>query len=463
MVQDTYKRVQFYGKTADGGNNSYVTVPNHASLNMVDAFTVSARVYIDPDDKIMQGEEKGIVTKSTGAGAGGGFYFDYVDYAPYNRCFSITIFYNAGAAAVTCYTANTVKEKGWYHVTATFDRTLGANNINIYQNGVRVATANLAVAMDANVRNVLIGAITVASWMFKGYIAEAQVYNRALSESEINYAYLHPNNPKRRGLVLSLVQTSIDKPAAGTWKDVSPQTGNNGTITNATTSKYPAISAGRNALFFPTAARTDYVDCGNGASLNPATTGLISVETWVKAKALYAPLITVFATKWLGGAGWVFGFNAQLYFYVADTTVILATTDQNLSDRWLHIVATYTSGAATGKIYVNGIDKTSASAARALVNPAQNLWIGNSGGLAHAPVGGFISATRVYNRILTAEEVAYNYRHPNNPKRRGLVLNLSQESLYGAAPQWKDLSGNANHGTITGAIAKNIADSLTGD
>jgi len=70
-------------------------------------------------------------------------------------------------------------------------------------------------------------------------------------------------------------------------------------------------------------------------------------------------------------------------------------------------------------------------------------------------------SARLYNRILTAEEVAYNYRHPNNPKRRGLVLNLSQESLYGT--QWQDLSGNANHGTITGAIAKNIADSLTGD
>ena len=70
-------------------------------------------------------------------------------------------------------------------------------------------------------------------------------------------------------------------------------------------------------------------------------------------------------------------------------------------------------------------------------------------------------SARLYNRILTAAEVKYNFAHPNNPKRRGLVLNLSQESLYGT--QWQDLSGNANHGTITGAIAKNIADSLTGD
>jgi hypothetical protein len=65
-----------------------------------------------------------------------------------------------------------------------------------------------------------------------------------------------------------------------------------------------------------------------------------------------------------------------------------------------------------------------------------------------------MAAARIYNRILSAAEVAYNYQHPNNPIKRGRVLDLSQESLFGS--YWYDLSGNANNGTITGAQVKNL-------
>jgi len=459
MVQDTYKRVQFYGKVAEGGNDSRVVVTHHASLdNIVDAITVSARVYIDP-----YSPQCGIVSKTNSPGFADGWVLEYLNVSPtYIRCFLFGVF---TAGVVLCYSASTVNEKGWYHVTCTFDRTLGTENLKIFQNSVRLATANKNTAFTGNVLDVIIGAITTSDYMMRGYISEVQVYNRALTEDEINYAYLHPNNPKRRGLVMSLVQTSIDKPAAGTWRDVSPQTGNNGTITNATTSKYPAISAGRNALFFPTAAGSDRVDCGNGASLNPALTGLISGEFWIKMKPDSSGAYVTIADKYGAGVGWqftVFPTTNYLYLY-SDAGV--AITSINMADlkngTWKHIVFTHTAGAATGEIYVNGVNKTSGRVVRALTNSATNLIVGNQLAATSSPVGGFMHSARLYNRILTAEEVAYNYRHPNNPKRRGLVLNLSQESLYGT--QWQDLSGNANHGTITGAIAKNIADSLTGD
>ena len=459
MVQDTYKRVQFYGKVAEGGNDSRVVVTHHASLdNIVDAITVSARVYIDPYSETPQ---CGIVSKTNSPGFADGWVLEYLNVSPaYIRCFLFGVF---TAGVVLCYSASTVNEKGWYHVTCTFDRTLGTENLKIFQNSVRLATVNKNTAFTGNVLDVIIGAITTSDYMMRGYISEVQVYNRALTEDEINYAYLHPNNPKRRGLVMSLVQTSIDKPAAGTWKDVSPQTGNNGTITNATTSKYPAISAGRNALFFPTAAGSDRVDCGNGASLDPNVTGLISIECWMKMNprlSFIQPLskhngvATGWFIQWEGGA--------KTFSMGGNAVRVITSVPLNLNYEWLHITCTYTLGAATGKIYINGIDKTAASIASAIGNPAINLIVGNySASLIYSPIGGFMHSARLYNRILTAAEVKYNFAHPNNPKRRGLVLNLSQESLYGT--KWYDLSGNANDGTITGAIAKNIADSLTGD
>ena len=457
-MQDTYKRVQFYGKVAEGGNNSSINVVNHASLNFTDAFTVIARIYINPDDKLMEADDRGLISKSDGGGAAGGFWLGYADYNPYFRSFRFNII--SGGASNNAYSTNSVKEAGWYHVVGTFDKTLGSENIKLFQNAVRMTTTNLLNSMDANVRPITIGGISSSNWMLKGYMSEVQLYNRALTESEINYNYLHPNNPKRQGLVMSLVQTSIDKPAAGTWRDVSPQTGNNGTITNATTSKYPSISAGRNALFFPTAAGTDYVDCGNGVSLQ--LTGTISGEFWVKFAPSYPNVVTISA-KLSGGNGWEFdSVLNRLDLYIASGGAgigVQSVTIPGLRDgTWKHIVFTYTPGAATGEIYINSINKTAARAARAMADSGTNLRLSVSG---FAPVGGYYSAARIYNRILTPEEVAYNYRHPNNPKRRGLVLNLSQESLYGT--KWYDLSGNANNGTITGAIAKNIADSLTGD
>ena len=463
MVQDTYKRVQFYGKVAEGGNNSSINVVNHASLNFTDAFTVIARIYINPDDKLMEADDRGLISKSDGGGAAGGFWLGYADYNPYFRSFRFNII--SGGASNNAYSTNSVKEAGWYHVVGTFDKTLGSENIKLFQNAVRMTTTNLLNSMDANVRPITIGGISSSNWMLKGYMSEVQLYNRALTESEINYNYLHPNNPKRQGLVMSLVQTSIDKPAAGTWRDVSPQTGNNGTITNATTSKYPAISAGRNALFFPTAAGSDRVDCGNGASLDPSTTGLISGEFWFKTARNVAGVVVGIADKIGAGNGY------QFYYDRGSKTLILISgpgaaiqsvaINDFIDGSWKHVAFTHTGGAATGEIYVNGINKTATRTVRALANSATNLLIGNTNSLVYAPVGGYIPAARLYNRILTPEDVLYNYHHPNNPKRRGLVLNLSQESLYGT--KWYDLSGNANDGTITGAIAKNIADSLTGD
>jgi hypothetical protein len=453
----TYKRVQFYGKVADGGNDSRVRVAHHASLNMADALTVIVRVYINPADNSMQGPDHGIVCKSNGTGPGGGFILAYDGTAVTGFRFVWSM--RSGAAWYACSpAAYTALDKGWYHVVTTFDRTLGANNIKLFQNGMQLGQLANNTAMDTNVLDVIIGGITTTAWMMRGYISEVQIYNRALTAAEVNYDYLHPNNPVRRGCVLSLVQDQIDRPAAGTWRDTSPQMGNNGTITNATTSTYNRINAGRNTLFFPTAARSDRIDCGNGASLALGT--VISLEFWIKTTKDTAGFML--ADKWSANNGYQVMFGSKTLALYSDTgySIISAVIPDFTDGTWKHVVLTHTDGAATGEVYVNGVNKTNTRAAFALTNSATNLYIGNNAAFSQSLVGGYIAAARIYNRILTAAEVAYNHEHPNNPIRRGLVLNLSQESLYGT--QWVDLSGNANHGTITGAVVKNLASTVDG-
>jgi hypothetical protein len=63
---------------------------------------------------------------------------------------------------------------------------------------------------------------------------------------------------------------------------------------------------------------------------------------------------------------------------------------------------------------------------------------------------GFIDEVRFYNRALTAEEIQYNYQHPDTPITDGLVLWLDFNEGSGTTAY--DKSGNGNDGTIYGAI-----------
>lgn len=113
-------------------------------------------------------------------------------------------------------------------VTAVFYNDL----IRGYLNGVYVAGRTLTITpvIDTSIRLTL-GMRTSHTYGFRGYIAFVRIYNRSLSESEIEWNYLHPSDPVRDGLVLWLHWDSIDS-ASGLWKDKTYH-GNDGTIYGA--------------------------------------------------------------------------------------------------------------------------------------------------------------------------------------------------------------------------------------
>jgi len=105
----------------------------------------------------------------------------------------------------------------------------------IYINGNATATnsfpANNPIFSDAN-HVIAIGAASVRGLEpFYGFIAQALIYSRALSDSEIQYNYQNPDNPITNGLVLWL-QADPKYVKSNTWIDLSGY-GNNGTIYGA--------------------------------------------------------------------------------------------------------------------------------------------------------------------------------------------------------------------------------------
>jgi hypothetical protein len=71
----------------------------------------------------------------------------------------------------------------------------------------------------------------------------------------------------------------------------------------------------------------------------------------------------------------------------------------------------------------------------------------------------------IYSRALSDSEILWNYRHPDNPVRSGLVLWFQADPAHirdidgDGVLEWVDLSGFGNHGKIYGAtLVKLIRD-----
>jgi hypothetical protein len=174
------------------------------------------------------------------------------------------------------------------------------------------------------------------------------------------------------------------------------------------------------ALVFPSADQA-YVQAD--LPLDTAPGGMNSVSFWfyrsgpvsnvndVLVSLPNVPVYDLWLTYGIGSSG----TNVYLCFNVGqdDCYGIASTT---LLDRWVHVVAVFPNGATTGgALYVDGQQQTSAcltndgfSTCSGLTGTAAsplNFGMGNNGFFYY----GVLYDTRVYNRALTASEVAALY------------------------------------------------------
>jgi len=155
----------------------------------------------------------------------------------------------------------------------------------------------------------------------------------------------------------------------------------------------------------------DYIDCGNGASLNP--TDEVTVIAWLNpnfSSATFYGIVSKF-----GGtpAGWQFYWNSAqyLYFYANDDVAVKTTSNVLVNGVWQHTAATLKSDSVSkSKIYVNAIDKTDSVSSRTLQANDINIVIGAASSTKNNPFNGLIGEVFVYNRALTSLEMQHNYQ-----------------------------------------------------
>ena len=216
---------------------------------------------------------------------------------------------------------------------------------------------------------------------------------------------LQPGHPLSRGLVAAW---PFYEGSGTTLNDISGNQ-NNGVITGGIT--WVGGRAGY-ALSFANST-SQYVDIPTSSVLNLTTAATFSA--WINVANSPTASYTILSKgTGNGGDGYIFNVGGngstdpKLALSLYDgTTWDTVTGALVTAGAWCHAVAVWDGANVT--IYVNGVNKGSV-AGHTMIADANDFLIGIQGTTIHAnPMNGQIDDVRVYNRALSAAEVAQLY------------------------------------------------------
>lgn len=153
-----------------------------------------------------------------------------------------------------------------------------------------------------------------------------------------------------------------------------------------------------------------YVDAGTSATLNPVA---VTVAAWVKAET-FDTYTAVFSRVSTGGAAFyqlLVKSDGKLALYVQAAGVVSydgTGTFTLTTGTWFHVALTYSSTAGLAG-YVNGAPDGTASANGALTTASAVASIGTDTETVGREFDGVIDEVRVYNRVLSATDIAGLY------------------------------------------------------
>jgi hypothetical protein len=415
------------------GVDDYVNVGN---LSLPITFTIDA--WIKP---VVTVDLQWILAKDNPSANQRSFFF-YLDNAGVLGLFvrngnGQDTFYETGSSAAV------VGE--WTHVAAVYDGNATAGQkIKFYVNGQSMAAtyfSGVGGTPETNSVDTLIGKHPVYP-SFNGLIDEVEIFNRALSQAEIQAIYNAGSAGKCR---------SCTAPPSGmvSWwggdNNALDMIGtNHGTLQGGAT-----FAPGMVGQAFSFDGVDDYIEVPHSASLN--LTGGLTLETWFKVRS--AGYATLFSKSDSNGSQSVtsYGFqidpdgsiNVALYgTYPADnwtTAAGLVTTGQ-----WYHVALTWdgTYGPSDNvKLYLNGaLVQTWTKSLAPLNVTTQTLTLGSmKPPTYYGHMDGLIDEAGIFNRALSAEEIAAIYAAGS----AGKCIPTCVQSPSGMVSWWKG-QDNAN-------------------
>jgi hypothetical protein len=374
-------------------------------------------------------------------------------------------------------TSNSYGDGRWHYVVGTRTST----TTQLYVDGILLVNSSSA-AIDLTASSKLfIGRSgnnqTVGGAPFNGSIALTQVYNRALSASEVTQNYnaglarFNTPNIVKSDLLLNLdASNSVSYPTTGTtWLDLSGY-GNKGTLTNG-----PTFDSTSKSIVFD--GVNDYVDCGN--SVGNFGSSNFTINFLFKTTEQTYP--ATFIAKSIGdnptiNYGWLVnnGDNGtNLGFAVANTnsgwgssgSYVIQTSGASINNGiWQMATIVGDRSQSNVSIYINGtlrslksyVTTTAALSTVGNITNTQNLTIGSESdiGVSPFPIDASIRLVRLYNKALSQSEVLQNF-YGGPIVTNGLVMYLDAGNLVsysGAGTTWYDLTTNGNNATFYNGV-----------
>ena len=187
---------------------------------------------------------------------------------------------------------------------------------------------------------------------------------------------------------------------------------NHGTLQNSPT----WTSSGHNNGAISFDGTNDYIDCGKDTSLSPES---FTITAWINLRALSTENLVARKAE-NPYEGWAFFIQGASqpklsfsYFYGNGTTA----TQQNLAantnlqvNNWYHIAITVINGNSV-RFYLNGALDGERTLTQRFTYPDRSLTIGKSeSGYFGGYTNGMIDEIRIYNHILSAEEILAQYK-----------------------------------------------------
>jgi hypothetical protein len=174
---------------------------------------------------------------------------------------------------------------------------------------------------------------------------------------------------------------------------------NNGTLLGG-----PVFAAGKVGQAIQFDGLDDYVDCGAAPALDIRDT--ITLSCWIKVAAFTKNWETILAKgdnsyrmsrSATTGNSVHFGCNGPTGANLNATALV---TDNN----WHHIACVY--DGVNKIVYVDGSEDARLASTGQIALSTYPLWIGNNSGSTARQLGGLVDEVRIYNRALSAAEVA---------------------------------------------------------
>jgi len=363
------------------GVDGELVIPNNAGLNLV-------------GDKV----SFSFWFKLSDVGSSGAFIHNNVKYVLQMDAqgrVSFALYTPSWKSIVMTY-SDRILNTDWHHVAATYDGT----TMKLFIDGVLKASDFNSGALHASSADVYIGKMGPIK-PFKGIIDEVQVYNVALTESQVNQ--LFTTTPNRgdgsESLIASWELNENSGTVATDKKDI-----NNGIISNAT---WGTGIKGSCLEFNGTSSNVNMV---NSPNLNPVSA--ITMMAWVKAKDNRTAKILQ-KGDWDGhgiGIGKWDGWNVSIR--TADNVSHLIHWGGGIPvmNEWYHLALTY--DGATMKMYVNGQLKNSAAVTGNLNVNGRNASIGSDNGVQKF-FWGSIDEVKMFSAALSQTEIQAHFDDQN--------------------------------------------------